>query len=746
MTTIVMPEPRQRYYNNDGTVAAGCKLYTYAAGTNTPKATYTSTGATNTNPITLDSKGEADIRWDGSYKVDLKTAAGVQITGYPIDNFNTDPAGVWNLLATLASSAASATIGFIQAGAGAVARFVQDKLRERVTLEDFGAVGDGVTNDAAALRLATAYCASSGAILTPRAKTYLFTPSLARTDEAGSNTTVCDMLSNMHIIADSGCVFKISDGVSSDATPKRFSMFLSVVPQSNITFKNIIFDMNGANNPISPGRPAVYNVYTQAAILFSGTSGGVAARGDDVHIEGCTFKNTAGVTSIGCMQSNTAGVTLGKRWKIINNTFMNNGLDTNDHSSVYLWSDEVLCHGNIFTADTIQGTVGGTGGVCAIEVHGANQRITSNTVKNYYRGAYVAPNYTSDVKNVVVADNSFGPLRGTGVEIERIQAAAQPVHDIVIANNAIELTDDTVSISYKPAVLLNTTYAVTNVLINGNEAKKIGATVPSAFFGFGAATVASNVHDNICITNNQADGYTFGMLMASNATNGFGNVTFSNNTIVNMTGGGAFTVPAGVSGANLNAATVVKSLAISGNSFIDTRAVPLSQYGIQLSGVVTNLYIGEQYYVGMTVANYSESSFTATNRFGIFSKVAFTPTWYSGVGTAITVGNGSVSGEYTLNNGQVTVNAKLTVGSTTSFPGGVIYVESPFTAATSGASYHGNARLFDASASTFYLLIANIDGTTNRVTLQNSAGNISNTSPVTLATGDILSVQVTFNK
>jgi hypothetical protein len=87
MTTSLMATPRQRYFANNGTPAAGCKLYTYVAGTTTPKATYSdNAGTVHANPITLDAKGEAVIYWSGSYKVDLKTAAGVQITGYPVDN------------------------------------------------------------------------------------------------------------------------------------------------------------------------------------------------------------------------------------------------------------------------------------------------------------------------------------------------------------------------------------------------------------------------------------------------------------------------------------------------------------------------------------------------------------------------------------------------------------------------------------------------------------------------------------
>jgi hypothetical protein len=52
--------------------------------------------------------------------------------------------------ATLAASGGAALVGFIQSGTGAVARTSQDKLRESVSVKDFGAVGDGVTDDTAA--------------------------------------------------------------------------------------------------------------------------------------------------------------------------------------------------------------------------------------------------------------------------------------------------------------------------------------------------------------------------------------------------------------------------------------------------------------------------------------------------------------------------------------------------------------------------------------------------------------------
>lgn len=55
--------------------------------------------------------------------------------------------------AVLAASDGSA-LGFLQAGAGAVARTSRDKHRERISVKDFGAKGDGSTNDTAAINQA----------------------------------------------------------------------------------------------------------------------------------------------------------------------------------------------------------------------------------------------------------------------------------------------------------------------------------------------------------------------------------------------------------------------------------------------------------------------------------------------------------------------------------------------------------------------------------------------------------------
>lgn len=64
-------------------------------------------------------------------------------------------ASVTAVSAGLAASTGSALVGFLQAGAGAVARTDQAKSRESISVKDFGAVGDGITDDTAAFNLAT---------------------------------------------------------------------------------------------------------------------------------------------------------------------------------------------------------------------------------------------------------------------------------------------------------------------------------------------------------------------------------------------------------------------------------------------------------------------------------------------------------------------------------------------------------------------------------------------------------------
>jgi hypothetical protein len=96
MTTALTPSPKAQFLANDGTPLVGGKLYTYAAGTTTPLATYTSySGLTaNTNPIILDSRGEANVWLNvGPYKLALYDADNALI--WTVDNIYSANSGVF---------------------------------------------------------------------------------------------------------------------------------------------------------------------------------------------------------------------------------------------------------------------------------------------------------------------------------------------------------------------------------------------------------------------------------------------------------------------------------------------------------------------------------------------------------------------------------------------------------------------------------------------------------------------------
>jgi len=152
MVATLSPPPKLQFLDAAGQPMAGGKLYTYAAGTTTPLVTYadSSEAVNNTNPIILDSRGEANV-WLGllSYKFKLTTPADVEI--WTADNVTTGTAAAVTAVESyLASSTGANLVGFQSTGAGAVVTTVGAVLRREQTVEDFGAVGDGVTNDNAA--------------------------------------------------------------------------------------------------------------------------------------------------------------------------------------------------------------------------------------------------------------------------------------------------------------------------------------------------------------------------------------------------------------------------------------------------------------------------------------------------------------------------------------------------------------------------------------------------------------------
>lgn len=107
MTASLLIPPVARFFDASGNPLAGGKVYTYEAGTLTPKATYTdfTAGTPNANPVILDAAGEADIWLDGNYKINVTDANDVQQGNFPVDNVSSFSTGSLSEYAVTTGSA-----------------------------------------------------------------------------------------------------------------------------------------------------------------------------------------------------------------------------------------------------------------------------------------------------------------------------------------------------------------------------------------------------------------------------------------------------------------------------------------------------------------------------------------------------------------------------------------------------------------------------------------------------------------
>jgi len=156
---VITPIPKTQFIGADGSPLVGGKVYTYQAGTTSPQVTYTdSTGSSaNTNPIILDSRGEANI-WLGeaTYKFKLTDANDVEI--WTVDYISAPTTAVSPVLTgnvTISTDSSGPALKITQTGTGDVLR-VQDSVDPDLTpfvINSAGLVGLGTVAPAEALDL-----------------------------------------------------------------------------------------------------------------------------------------------------------------------------------------------------------------------------------------------------------------------------------------------------------------------------------------------------------------------------------------------------------------------------------------------------------------------------------------------------------------------------------------------------------------------------------------------------------------
>lgn len=146
----LIPIGKVRWTDGNGNPLVGGKVFFYVPGTTTPKNTWQDQGGTvlNSNPVTLDARGEAVVWGSGSYRQVVMDGSGNLIW----DQVTAD------LFGPLSDAGGASMIGFQQPGAENVSVSVQKILQAWPIVQSWGATGNG-TDDYAHIQAAYNACA-----------------------------------------------------------------------------------------------------------------------------------------------------------------------------------------------------------------------------------------------------------------------------------------------------------------------------------------------------------------------------------------------------------------------------------------------------------------------------------------------------------------------------------------------------------------------------------------------------------
>jgi len=409
----------QQFFSNSGVPLSGGKLYSYAAGTTTPQATYTSaSGSTaHTNPIVLDSAGrvatgEIWLTAGSNYKFALYTSADVLITTW--DN-------ITGINGTGITSNASNVV-YDPAGTGAVATTVQAKLRQTVSVQDFGAVGDGVANDTAAINLALA------------ASTYVVIPQ-------GTYAV------NATLTIPAGTTLVIQGTIKPYANPVSAISFFTITGSN----ANVIFE-GGKIDGLS-------NAYSNFQTGIS-ASGGSTTRLSNVNVSNGNFQNI-GIDN-GGVAINYDGISNGK---ISGNLIENCGQVSNltfAGGGIYMqYCTSMLVDGNTLNKVGASGITNSGGVNCVI----TNNKLNTITLFGF-KGGYI-PSVATTNSSVSPTVNSFS-VAYSDAALRNLQ-----VGQAVLVMNAAYPS----ALGYIGAVTNNTTYLTISLNAPMNVAPDSGVSV-----------------------------------------------------------------------------------------------------------------------------------------------------------------------------------------------------------------------------------------------------------------------------
>ena len=491
-------------------------------------ASYTGDGSTVAYSLTANpqSEGNVSIYVDGVYQnKDTFSLSGTTVTFSEAPPLNAAIEIVYPTNTDTLNGSNATAITYNQGGTGAQDRTLTSKLQDTVSVKDFGAVGDGVADDTAAIQAALNASKNvyfpDGVYLVSSWTTFSITT--AKTKLFGSGAIK-------------------GDGTTS------FLKVLATTEISGLTIRD----------------------FTNAVINESTDSGTV----DNLFIHDCTFRDNNRHIDIERPLTNA---------RIVNNFFKNTleGYAINIGRNVYSEQDtwqNIVIDGNNFNDVNSSGS----NNAAAVLIYGRNAVVSNNTIVDVQSSGtgeawaiYTKMRYASVSNNTIrEVQSTSGPVYAINIkgDLRGGTSAPQGYSCSVVGNTVINSTTDGTGIRSQndDVIISNNTVEGFDIAINGNTTGYDNNVVSNnSVYGFGTYGI-NLIHngDNISCTGNVVYGGGSGTGIRQSSSTACNNYVISNNTIKNVG-----------NGINLDNSAEVTNIVVSGNTLdtISTRAIVFQQ-------------------------------------------------------------------------------------------------------------------------------------------------------------------------
>lgn len=381
-------------------------------------------------------------------------------------------------------------VSFIASGVGATARTSQNKMRDIVSVKDFGATGDGVTDDTAAIQ--TAIDSGHTVLYFPENSTFLTNGLTAVSNQTwtGGGKIVLKPTANSQQVLDAQNTTNfVIDDVIIDMTDSAFEDTQYVIASfaENFQVRNCLILGDLENKK----QNAAFQVGQANGVIFSGNY----------------FKN---------LSTNILRLTACSNLNLSNNIFR--GQKARDpvysvfpgRAMLLGASQYVSIVNNTFDGEADSDAVNLYDGVAAIDVGGCDYvTITGNTIRSYVNGINLEASGGNPSSDIVVSDNVLiGVLdNSTSEYVNRgIWVSAGGLTTPIIANNTIS--------NYRIGLTPKQRAIVTgNKLLNIQE---VGISAQ----GLIGMTISSNRLENCGISSASIDNLYFPIYVSSNSSGG----------------------------------------------------------------------------------------------------------------------------------------------------------------------------------------------------------------------------------